>query len=151
MYEATCSGSRTIVFKIKRYHFIVRASNDILMINDLLKEIEAVRAKLAALESTHETELKKELKALPSHYGFATTKAFAKAVKAAAGGHSPGAKGAGKTRRTRVRITDAIRADVKRLVAADKTGAEIARALGISLPSVQNVKKALGLVKKRKK
>ena len=30
-----------------------------------------------------------------------------------------------------------------------KTGGEIAKSLGISLPSVQNIKKALGLVKKR--
>jgi DNA-binding CsgD family transcriptional regulator len=35
-------------------------------------------------------------------------------------------------------------------VAAKKTGQEIARALGISLPSVQNIKKALGLVKSRR-
>ncbi len=35
------------------------------------------------------------------------------------------------------------------MVEGDKTGAEIAKSLGISLPSVQNIKKALGLVKKR--
>jgi DNA-binding CsgD family transcriptional regulator len=40
---------------------------------------------------------------------------------------------------------------VKKLVAAGKTGNEIAEALSISLPSVQNIKKALGLVQKRKK
>ena len=39
--------------------------------------------------------------------------------------------------------------EVKKLVEAKKTGAEIAKALGISLPSVQNIKKALGLVKAR--
>jgi DNA-binding CsgD family transcriptional regulator len=32
-----------------------------------------------------------------------------------------------------------------------KTGEEIAKALGISAPSVQNVRKALGLVKSRTK
>ena len=31
-----------------------------------------------------------------------------------------------------------------------KTGGEIAKAIGISLPSVQNIKKELGLVKKRR-
>ena len=35
------------------------------------------------------------------------------------------------------------------MVSDGKTGAEIAKAAGISLPSVQNIKKALGLVKKR--
>jgi hypothetical protein len=38
---------------------------------------------------------------------------------------------------------------VKRLVESGKTGAQIARTLRISLPSVQNIKKALGLVKAR--
>jgi DNA-binding CsgD family transcriptional regulator len=37
---------------------------------------------------------------------------------------------------------------VKKLVKAGKSGSQIAKAVGISLPSVQNVKKALGLVKK---
>jgi hypothetical protein len=35
------------------------------------------------------------------------------------------------------------------MVDAGRTGAEIAKALSISLPSVQNIKKALGLVKER--
>ena len=47
-------------------------------------------------------------------------------------------------------ITDATREEVKKLVADGKTGAEISEAVGISLPSVQNIKKALGLVKARK-
>ena len=34
---------------------------------------------------------------------------------------------------------------------AGKTGAAIAKSVGISLPSVQNIKKALGLVQARKK
>lgn len=37
------------------------------------------------------------------------------------------------------------------MVDAGKTGAEIADVLGISVPSVQNIKKALGLVAKRSK
>jgi hypothetical protein len=35
------------------------------------------------------------------------------------------------------------------MVDSGKTGAQIAEALSISLPSVQNIKKALGLVKER--
>jgi DNA-binding CsgD family transcriptional regulator len=38
---------------------------------------------------------------------------------------------------------------VKKLVEGGKTGSQIAKALGISLPSVQNIKKSLGLVKAR--
>jgi len=44
-----------------------------------------------------------------------------------------------------------VRAKVRILVKDGKTGSHIARALGISLPSVQNIKKALGLVKPSKK
>ena len=47
-------------------------------------------------------------------------------------------------------ITDAIRARIKKLLQAGKSGAAIAKAVGISLPSVQNIKKAFGLVKARK-
>lgn len=46
-------------------------------------------------------------------------------------------------------ITHQIRADVKKLVECGKTGGEIAKCLGISLPTTQNIKKALGLVKAR--
>lgn len=119
------------------------------MITDRLKEIEATRAKLAQLEADHSERLQTELVTLPATYGFATTKAFIKAVKTAAGGGRKTA-GAEKGKRTRAKITDATRAQAKKLLEAGKTGAQIAAALKISLPSVQNIKKALGLVKARK-
>jgi transposase len=43
----------------------------------------------------------------------------------------------------------ATRARVKKLVQAGKSGSQIAKAVGISLPSVHNIKKALWLVKSR--
>lgn len=49
----------------------------------------------------------------------------------------------------RVVITDEIRSEVRRLVESGRTGAEIAKEVGISLPSVQSIKKALGFVKER--
>lgn len=127
------------------------------MIANQIKEIEAARAKIAALEKSVEAAINKELASLPAKYGFASVQAFAQAVKAAAGGGGRGrasakATGAGgKKRRTRAVITDATRADVKKMVEAGKSGGAIAKALKISLPSVQNIKKALGLVKPRKK
>ena len=48
-------------------------------------------------------------------------------------------------------LTDATRASVRELTEAGKTGKEIAATVGISLPSVQNIKKALGLVRKKNK
>jgi DNA-binding NarL/FixJ family response regulator len=133
------------------------------MVTDKIKELEAARAKLANLEQSIADELNKELAALPAKYGFASAGEFVDAIQAASGGgrarrgRKPGkAKaagagkgGAGRKRRTRAVITDETRAEVKKLVNDGKTGSEIAKSLGISLPSVQNIKKALGLVKKR--
>lgn len=99
-------------------------------------------------------ELKIELAALPARLGFASAADFIAAVQAASGkrrGRKPSsAKPSPAKRRKRAVITDDTRASVKKLVEDGKTGAEIAAALKISLPSVQNIKKALGLVGKSK-
>ena len=71
------------------------------------------------------------------------------AVKLAAKPAVKPAAGVKKKRRKRAVITEAMRAEVKKMSAAGQTGKEIAKAVGVSLPSVQNIKKALGLVKKR--
>jgi hypothetical protein len=119
------------------------------MVTNQIKQLEATRAKVAKLESAIAAQLA-ELAALPRKYGFASAAAFIKAVKAAAGKTRGAAKGkAGGPRRKRAVITADTKARVKTLVSAGKTGAEIAKAVGISLPSVQNIKKELGLVKKR--
>ena len=120
------------------------------MIENKLKEIEAAKAKIAALEKSMAAELHEELATLPAKYGFESTKAFVRAVRAATGSGKGRGKGDGGKKRTRAVITDATRAEVKKLVEAGKSGAVIAKTLGISLPSVQNIKKALGLVKARK-
>ena len=129
------------------------------MFIDKIKKLEASKAKLAALEKSVARELRHELASLPSKYGFDGLSAFFKAVRSASSGGGAGKarraakaakKAGGRKRRRRAVITDATRAEVKKLSEAGKTGAEIAKAVGISLPSVQNVKKALGLVKSRK-
>jgi len=127
------------------------------MVTKKIKELEATKAKLVQLEKTVAVELRRELGALHGAYGFANVAAFVQAVKAAAKGGrkarrpAKSAKApAGKAKRRRAVITDATRASVKKLAQAGKTGAEIAKALKISLPSVQYIKKALGLVKARK-
>jgi hypothetical protein len=76
-----------------------------------------------------------------------------KARKGAKPGRKPKAakapKAAGGPRGKRARITDEAKLQVKVLSEQGKTGAEISKLLGISAPSVQNIKKALGLVKAR--
>ena len=122
------------------------------MITKKIQELAVTKAKVASLEKSIATQLNRELAALPDKFGFGDVNAFIKAVKAAAGGHRGGKKKArrgGKKRRSRAVITAATRAQVKKLVEAKKTGSEIAKAVGISLPSVHNIKKALGLVQKR--
>ncbi|MGA7725076.1 MAG: helix-turn-helix domain-containing protein [Opitutaceae bacterium] len=114
------------------------------MIISSIKELNDTKAKVARLEQA----LAKELASLPSAYGFESLKEFVAAIKAAGGG----GKRAGRPKtRKRAKITDSIRAKVGKLVKAKQTGSQIAKALGISLPSVQNIKKALGLVRKFKK
>jgi len=115
------------------------------MITTSVKALNETKAKVARLEKA----LAKELASLPAAYGFDSLKAFVAAIKAAAGMGGAGRpkKSAAPKSRKRAKITDAVRAKVKALVKAGKTGSQVAKTLGISLPSVQNIKKALGLVK----
>lgn len=123
------------------------------MVTDKIKQLKATQAKMAELEKSIASQLARELAGLPAKYGFSSTQAFIKAVKASgSGGKRKGSapkKSAGK-RRKRAVITAETKAQVKSLSQAGKTGAEIAKTVGISLPSVQNIKKELGLVKARK-
>ena len=126
------------------------------MLSSKIKNLEAAKAKItakiAALERKIAVQRTKQLAALPAKYGFGSVAAFVKALQGGAGGNRKGARpAAGKKRRKRAKITAATRSEVKRLLEAGKTGAAIAKSVGISLPSVQNIKKALGLVKARKK
>jgi hypothetical protein len=120
------------------------------MATNIIKELEAARAKVAALEESLQSDLKHKLAGLPAEYGFTDLKAFIKALKAASGRGAKGKAPQGKKGK-RARITPEVKAQVKELVGQEKTGAQIAKQLGISLPSVQNIKKELGLVKARKK
>ena len=125
------------------------------MVSKQIKELEVTKAKIISLERAIAKRLHKELATLHDKYGFPTIKEFIAAVKYAA---TPGSAmkaarykpaKAGAKRRKRAVITDETRASVKKLAEAGKTGSQIAKSLGISLPSVQNIKKALGLVKAR--
>jgi len=126
------------------------------MAQDTIKKIAEYKTRLADLER----ELFAQLAKLPAQYGFASAEEFIVAFRKAVAG-KPGRK-AGKGpkaakvakpgkggRKARVKITPEIVAQVKSLAEAGKTGNEIAKATGISLPSVQNLKKKLGLVGKR--
>jgi hypothetical protein len=123
------------------------------MLSKKLKELQAARDRLASLEKTMEAELA----ALPAQFGFDSAQAFADAVvKASAGGARPARKAGRrkaatkpKGKRKRSVVTDELRTQVKQLAEAGQTGAQIKAATGLSLPTIQNIKKAFGMVKSR--
>ncbi|MCS6243566.1 MAG: helix-turn-helix domain-containing protein [Opitutus sp.] len=133
---------------------------------DQIAELEKAKSKIAQAEAKLVADRTTALAKLPSDYGFTSLNEFIKALTAAAGKASKGKKGkaakAGKAskapkaakapkaeKRGRTKITPELKAQVIEAVKADKSGAEIAKAFGISLPSVQNIKKEAGLVKSR--
>jgi hypothetical protein len=129
------------------------------MITEQIKELEATKAKLASLEQSIELEMEAELAGLPVKYGFESMQALIKRLKSIGGvrakktrapkAKSKVARPAAGQKRARATITEEMKLQVKALTEAGKTGPEIAVAVGISMPSVQNIKKAFGLVKAR--
>jgi hypothetical protein len=128
----------------------------------LNKDIKALKAKqqrIARQQAALEAKFNAQLAALPAQFDFKSAADFIAAFKAATGAGGASVKPASKakrgrpagakSRRKRTKITDEIRAQVGDLVKAGKTNEEVAKTVGISAPSVQNIKKALGLVKAR--
>ncbi|MFI5335168.1 MAG: helix-turn-helix domain-containing protein [Opitutales bacterium] len=120
------------------------------MAKNKLQELAKYQHKIAVLEKELGRQRRKLL-ALPAKAGFRSVAELIAALRTVdqGGGPSAKAKGPKSGRRRRAKITPEIKAKVKALVGDKKTGAVIAKSLGISLPSVQNIKKELGLVKKR--
>ncbi len=127
------------------------------MITEQIKELEATKKKLASLEQSIAQEMDAELAGLPGKYGFDSMQALIKRLKSIGGvrakkTRSPkvkAARPASGNKRARATITEEMKLQVKAMTEAGKTGPEIAAAVGISMPSVQNIKKAFGLVKAR--
>ncbi len=128
------------------------------MFNEQLAKIEKAKADIAAAEAKLSADRIAALAKLPGDFGYDNLNAFLKAVKAAYGKGGKAAKSgkaaakapkAKAAKGKRAKITDEVKAQVKALAEAGKTGQEIAKALGISMPSVQNIKKAFGMVKAR--
>lgn len=134
-----------------------------------LHELQSAKNKLAAAEAKFSADRVNALAKLPSDFGFSNLKDFIAAVSAASKGKkakapkgakaakAPKAAKAAKAPKPakavkagkRTKITPELKAQVIAAVKVDKSGAEIAKAFGISLPSVQNIKKEAGLVKAR--
>ncbi|MDD2762406.1 MAG: helix-turn-helix domain-containing protein [Opitutaceae bacterium] len=116
-----------------------------------IKQLADYQGRIAELQKQIEKERAKELARLPEKFGYQSAKELIKAIRAAsgAGGKRRGQKAL--RRRKRARITAEMKDKIKSAIQAGKSGTQIARDFGISLPSVYNIKKAFGLVKARKK
>jgi DNA-binding NarL/FixJ family response regulator len=135
------------------------------MFNDQLAKLEKQKADLAVAEAKLAADRLAALSKLPADYGYENVDTFIKAVKLAASSKSLSANGKTSVqakstslkapkpvkqyKAQRAKITEEIKSHVKAMAEAGKTGVEIALALNISQPTVQNIKKALGLVKAR--
>ena len=118
-----------------------------------LKKLLAVRQKLSAIEAKLGKKMQREMASLPEKYGYDGMETFIAALQELSGGvGSAGiaAKGKAKGKRKRGKVTDEVKQKVKALFEAEKTGREVAEAVGLSLPTIQNIKKELKLVKERK-
>lgn len=124
-------------------------------ISDKLKDLEKRKAELLEREKALSAERTAALRRLPSDFGFSTLEelvgALREAHRDAGKRRGPGRPAGRPGRRRRAKITEETRNAVRKLVESNKTGAAIAKELNISLPSVQNIKKSLGLVKARPK
>ena len=128
------------------------------MITETLKQIADAKVKLANLEKKAATETAKQLKELHKSLGYDTRAELIAALQGLEGGkvkRGRKAKAASaptgtKKRAKRTRITEELKAEVIAAVKAGDKGTAIAKKFGISVPSLQNIKKAAGLTKTRK-
>lgn len=125
------------------------------------QQLQEYQKKIAELQSQMERESRKLL-ALPARLGFQSVDELITALQAVSRSGAPARAGrgrpagsaasaGGKTRRRRSKITPEMKQQLKSMVGQGKTGAQIADNLGISLPSVANIKRELGLSKRRKR
>ena len=127
------------------------------MKSNKLKQLNDARKMVAQLEQEIQRERAQKLKNAHLDYGFEDRQELIKALQTMGRNSSSRgsaatapAKKRGRKKRGRAKITPEIKQRVKALAGEGKTGAAIAREVGISLPSVQNIKKELGLVRARK-
>ena len=114
--------------------------------NPIDAEIAKLNAQLADLNAKREQEAaaaaakqKEMIAALPAQFGVATLPEFI-ALVSKVGGIAKG---------KRAKVTVEMKEQIRKLSVEGKTGNEIAEIVGVSVPTIQNVRKELGLVKAR--
>jgi hypothetical protein len=125
------------------------------MLNKKLTELIQYKSKVAELEKEFLSERAAQLQRLHTDMGYATRKELIKALRAVAdapvkrGAKKKAAAPAKKAKRTRAKVTDELRAQIVEAVKGGATAAKAAKQFGVSVPTVQNIKKAAGMVKAR--
>jgi hypothetical protein len=115
------------------------------MVIDKIKELADLEAKTLELKKAIARERASELAGLPGKYGYASLKEFIAAIKALGS-----KKGRSKGRKKRVRITPELKASIVKALKGKKAASAVAKESGVSMASVNLIKKAAGLVKPRK-
>jgi hypothetical protein len=126
-----------------------------------LSALQAAESQVQALRQKAASERTQLLAGLHAQCGFASRQEL---IDALVGLGGPGRRGAAKAstaksgggsggtkKRRRARITNELRNDVIKAIQAGDAGGAIAKRFSISSQTVQNIKKAAGLVKARKK
>ncbi|MBA3850177.1 MAG: hypothetical protein C0502_09320 [Opitutus sp.] len=120
------------------------------MVTEKIQKLREYQRQMAKIEKEL-ARYNAKLAALPAKHGFKSMDAFIDALRASGSGKGKTVRSAeSSSRKPRVKITTETKQKVKAMVSDGKTGGQIAKALNISVPSVQNIKKELGLVKARK-
>jgi hypothetical protein len=115
------------------------------MVTDKIKELAKIEARALELKKAIARERASELAGLPRKYGYASLKEFIGALKAAGG-----KKGRSKGRKKPVRITPELKASIVKALKEKKPASAVAKESGVSIASVNLIKKAAGLVKAKK-
>lgn len=125
------------------------------MLSSKIKELADYKAKIVELEKVVLEEREAALARAHADLGFASRGDLIKALRALekAGpkrGRKPGRKAAAtekKARRKRTTITPELRESILAAVKEGGTGSAVAKKFGVSLPTVQNIKRAAGLTR----
>jgi hypothetical protein len=130
------------------------------MANLKLQELAKAKAKVAKLEQALASEREGKLRNLHTDVGFESREELIAALRGLGGARAGGAKRGrkpgrppGRTksgRKKRAKITPELRDQIIAAVKGGATGQAVADKYGVSLPTVQNIKNAAGLTKKRK-
>ena len=113
------------------------------MITDKIKELEQLRNQAAALEQSIEEEKAAKLASMHEEVGLESTEALINALRGLA--KQPPKK------RKRIRLTAAQKRNIANAIKGGLKGTEASRKFGVSLPTIQKIKKDFGLVKSRAK